>query len=944
VAQEVRKTGRERRGSQYLRFEVFMATRYCTYSAARGVLNYWNVQRLLLTPLLPRIALEVVARRTGSWFWRVVLLTSFSHFLYSQASGSILKSPGVERPFSTMAPMTAGGADNMRIIEEEGLTRYLLETRDGGEVKVTIYDSSVVRIQWHWIHPYEKDEVALASGYDWTGGNREVKHWESEDCFHIKTEKVETRISKSDPLRIDFHCSKTGQLICGDHSIEFNPSYDPRFDDTYENIRERGRLPRGFKVKNTKIADKSSGFFGLGDWAGPINRRGHRIQFWNDDSFNWRDLHSPKYTSFPIVYNVTQRAAGGAMVYAVFFNNTSRTMFDLGASDETRYSFEGADGQVDYFFMLGGGQDFADIVTKISRLTGKGTFLPKWAYGYQLSRFTYTQKDTASVLGGFHNINTPLSAIYIDLDYMDQSPSPFDKEFRLVQLQWNPFWFPDPRGMIKNLAKDGVQTVVMIEPFLDMVDDKYDYAEGSGYFVKDVNGKTQVTDIWCAERASWIDFTNPEAATWWKREVTKFVSLYGIRGIWNDLNETADVGKIRLDGLYNLGGRFPDSADSRRWHLNVKNVHNIYSTKVSYEALAEAWPDSRPFVLGRGGFPGTQRYATVWSGDNRADEASLSSNIRAGVSIAICGLSNYGHDIGGFSGTPTFEVFQRWHEWSVFIPLMRNHSGRPNPSREPYLYAYHERMSLIDTIRQRYYFLPHVYSLARKAHLNGTPFNSPVVAMFPNSEGAFHQNDSDFMVGENIMVCPVVGSGERSRRVKFPAGSGQWYYFWDDNVTGAGGEEVLVDAPLGRSPLFVRAGGIVAVNPDGLSRKAPAANNIAFLNTEFHLWPGRGNSFVFFDDNGESPLDRPDDTRCVVDIRHETYGDHQVVKLMPSGNIGSRKFKVVFRGDDFRGRKFTVNGVKATPVLKRGSGTGRWTGAAIDVDLSKGGAVIGVDP
>ncbi len=850
--------------------------------------------------------------------------------------------PWYPSPYLTVANLTAGSAEKLTSIEEDGIHRYLLPTKGGGEVKISVYDHDTIRVQWHWTHPYPKDEVALETGFQWPGVKIVQDFGETDDYFFVRTSELEARVSKRGNLRVDFHCPKTGEAICLDRSIEYNPSYDARFDDSYENIRQLGRLPLAFKIKNTKHADPRSGFFGLGDWAGPINRRGHRIQFWNDDSFNWSELQSPKYTSFPIVYNVRQNPNGKASIYAIFFNNTSRTMFDLGASSPDTYSFEGADGQVDYFFIKGSGVDFYDISDKITALTGRSAFLPKWGYGYQLGRFTYTEQDMFNVLAGFRNTSTPLSAIYIDLDYMDQSASPYDQTYHLVQFEWNLTWYPSPRRLTETLGDAGIRTVVMVEPFLDTRDGKFAYADQSGYLVKDKYGETQKLDIWCAPEVGWIDLTNPEAARWWTREVSQFLRTYGIGGIWNDLNEGADTGKIKLDALYDMGGRYPDRSDSRRWHLNVKNTHSIYSTKVSFEALRDAWPDKRPFVLGRGGFPGIQRYSAVWSGDNRSDENHLANNIRAGTSMGICGLSNYGHDVGGFTGNPSFELFQRWHEWSAFTALMRNHSGKPNPTREPYRFPQHERVLLNLAIRMRYYFLPHIYSLAHQCSVDGTPINSPVVARFPNSPRVFSDNDYDFMLGRDVMVSPVVKLGEQTRKVSFPEGSGRWHSFWDDEAGPfLGGETPEVEAPLGKPPVFVREGGVVAVNPEALGTEAPSEQNSIVHVPELHIWPGGDGRFVFYDDNGVSDKSVDDPVRYTVHIENRAFGDNAVISVRAMGNTAGRRMRIVLRGKDWQARRFSVNGDGQTEVRSEsGRGQGRWTGVVIPLDLSKGGAVI----
>jgi alpha-glucosidase len=70
--------------------------------------------------------------------------------------------------------------------------------------------------------------------------------------------------------------------------------------------------------------------------------------------------------------------------------------------------------------------------------------------------------------------------------------------------------------------------------------------------------------------------------------------------------------------------------------------------------------------------------------------------------------------------------------------------------------------------------------------------------------------DDEFLVGNSLLVAPILENGARSRDVTLPPG--RWYSFWDDVLhTG----HVRAEAPLERTPLFVRAGSILPTEADG---------------------------------------------------------------------------------------------------------------------------------
>lgn len=845
-------------------------------------------------------------------------------------------------PYLKTANQTAGAAVSMTQLEEAGKTVFLFGTKHSGELKITVYGPDTLRIQWHWTHPYPKDEVSIKYAEFTPAERLVVSSGEAPEYFWVKTSAIEARVRRTGTLGVDFYCAASGRLISRDGSLEFNPSYEPREDDSYSGLQRDPKPPQAFKVKNTKRMDARTAFLGLGDWAGPINRRGHRIQFWNEDAYGWHEYQSPKYTSFPVLYSITPSTHGGVDVYGIFFNNTSRSLFDLGDTSEDAYSFEAADGQIDYFFFFDGRGSVDGPVNALTRITGRSALLPKWGYGYHMSRFTYLETDLDQILDNFVFTDTPLSAVFIDLDYMDQTENPTDRNWELQQFSWNKAGYPQPERIIERLARRGIFSSIIVEPFLDAIDEKFDFARERGFLVETIEGEPVTQSIWCAEKVGWIDFTNKEARDWWRGELSSFLKKYGIRGVWNDLNETADVGGIPLDGNYRMDGKFSDRTDSRRWHLNVKNTHNLYSTKVSYEAILQAWPGERPFVLGRGGFPGVQKWAAGWSGDNVASSSHLRHNIRAGVSIALCGFSNYGHDIGGFTGHPSFRIFQRWHEWSAFTPLMRNHSGNSNPRRDPFFYSGEERALLERTIRWRYYFLPHIYSLAHQCSLNGWPINSPVAAVFPDEEESFYLHEYDFMAGRDILLAPVVFEFDNERVVRFPGGKrgDRWHSFWlDESYTG--GSTVKVKAGLGMIPLFIRHGGVIAVNPDAWTMSSPDKSNVRFSSTQFHLWGGNGD-YHFYDDDGISLLSSPDRERMTVSLRVQSHGRNTVVQVKSQGQPNGRNFSLVFRGEQFGGGKFFVDGreVKGVDISGNKSRGESWTGREVKIDLSKGSGCV----
>jgi alpha-glucosidase len=108
-------------------------------------------------------------------------------------------------------------------------------------------------------------------------------------------------------------------------------------------------------------------------------------------------------------------------------------------------------------------------------------------------------------------------------------------------------------------------------------------------------------------------------------------------------------------------------------------------------------------------------------------------------------------------------------------------------------------------LRLRYRLIPYFYTLAWEATQTGHPLIRPLFWSDPEDERLWSVEDA-FFLGDALLVCPVMEEGARSRKVTLP--KGDWYNFWDDSLI-QGATEILLDAPLERIPLLVKAGSIL---------------------------------------------------------------------------------------------------------------------------------------
>ena len=723
---------------------------------------------------------------------------------------------------------------------------------NGGEAAVTPVAADMVRVQYYFSAPlWSKEEPMIAKPVSlWPTISNSVAFTDQGGTYLIQTPQLNVVVTKS-PFKVDFQDKSGFYLLQDDHS---------EFDSSYGYTGQSGWTSGDFKIKCLKKLTANQAFFGLGEYGGPLNRRGDSFECWNTGTYNWSEFNKPEYLNTPFFYGV-QPANGttNAFVYGIFFDNPCRPLFKFGTDSSTQYSFEAGDGQLDYFFFGGGtNHTMTTVQDRYSELTGRPTMLPKWAFGYQLSRFSYDNQSWVQYLADTAiSSNIPLDAVYLDIDYMkvNSSVDP-TADNNLHQLTMNPSQFPTPASMVSYCGAKGVKIIPLIEPILETADPLYSEANADLHFLKNNDSSTYSSTLYLGP-VSFFDFSSTPMRTWWQGKITNWLGSVAFAGIWNDIDEperNKDGSEPPSNALLWCDGRYGASTtDSRRQWSNEKNYFGLRCASTSYGALLAANPNKRPFVLSRSGNCGLQRYAVSWSGDTAANWTYARTCIRFGVSAMISGAAWYGHDLGGFTGTVDPELLTRWHEWGAFLPFYRSHSRKGDdvwPSgdqgREPWRYADPYQSAMRNSIQLRYKMLPYLYTLAYNCTQTGEPMNEPTVAKYYSDNNTSSLNDYEFLAGDNLLIAPVYVQGATNRTVYLPYAPGVGWYHWWSNTRYSGGNTVSVSATLGQVPLFVRSGAIIPMGPVMQNTSQSASNYL-----DINCWPEGNSSFTLYEDAGE---------------------------------------------------------------------------------------------
>lgn len=547
-------------------------------------------------------------------------------------------------------------------------------------------------------------------------------------------------------------------------------------------------------------------YYGFGEQGLPtMSREGQFLVDWNTDSYKYPVGSNPLYQTIPFFI-----ALRDGLAYGLFFDNTWRSHFDMGKSDPRRYAFGADGGELNYYVFTGGAdRSPANVLRDYTALTGRGALPPRWALGYQQSRYSYmSQAKVLDIARTFREKRIPADVIHLDIDYMDG--------YRV--FTWNPTTFPAPEKMLADLHRDGFHAVTIVDPGVKFDDNYAVYRSGrdAGIYVRDAAGRELHAKVWpgiCA----FPDFTRAAARAWWGEQYRKPLGE-GVDGFWNDMNEpaifTADdfTGPQPAQGpqkTFALDVRHDGDGDPGT-HARYHNVYGMQMVRATFEGLRQLAPEKRPFAITRAGYAGVQRYAAVWSGDNDASWGHLALTIPLLTNLSISGVPFVGADVGGFAATTTPELYTRWLQAAALTPFYRTHSATDTDSREPWTYGgEYERINKA-SIELRYRLLPYLYTLFAQNENTGLPPLRPLAFDYPRDVGALLVAD-EYLVGRDLLVAPVVVENQRARNVYLPKGDA-WIDWWS-GARHEGGRTVKVDAPLERLPLFVRAGAAIPTQP-----------------------------------------------------------------------------------------------------------------------------------
>ena len=485
--------------------------------------------------------------------------------------------------------------------------------------------------------------------------------------------------------------------------------------------------------------------------------------------------------------------------YGFFWNNPAIGWASFGKNVTEWYA--ASTKQMDYWITA---KDTpAEIEEQYADVVGKVPMMPDYAMGFWQCKLRYqTQEELLNVAREYKRRGLPISVIVIDFfHWTDHGDWKFD-----------PQYWPDPDGMIKELKSMGIELMVSVWPTVAKTSENFQEMNEKDLLVKNDIGIT--THMEFMGNTVFFDATNPKAREFIWEKVKKNYYEKGVKLFWLDEAEPEYSGYDFPLYRYHIGPAIQNS-----------NIYPRFFAKAFYDGMTAAG-EKQVINLTRCAWAGSQKYgALVWSGDVDSSFRGLREQFTAGLNMGIAGIPWWTTDIGGFlRGNPEDPHFReclvRWFEYGVFSPVFRLH-GERIPHKKPigtkgggafFSGADNEVWSFGEEnyeILKKYMFLreelkPYIKELMKEAHEKGTPVIRTLFYEFPQNSKAWEIED-EYLFGGDVLVAPVMYEGMREREVYLPEGV-RWRNAHTKEVYD-GGRTIPVDAPLEIIPVFLREGG-----------------------------------------------------------------------------------------------------------------------------------------
>jgi len=653
--------------------------------------------------------------------------------------------------------------------------------------------------------------IALADGFEIQAGGRTVlRHASAEPCLFIGRGEAEVQMQRGNFAISDYVSERiplrSATLSQDDDGLKVRfAASEAGPAELLMAIGEEGHLKfQGVSEAINRLwlrvpATKDEHVWGGGEQMSYFDMRGRHFPLWTSEPGVGRDK------STQLTWMADQAGAGGdyfhtnypqptfvsSRRYALHVETTAYSAFDFRHADFHEIEVWAVPDAIELF----AGDTFVDLVGVLSDRFGRQPPLPDWVLNGAIVGLKQGA-ESFDRLQAYVASGAAISGLWCE-DWVGLRITSFGKRL-FWDWKWNAERYPGLDHKITELAGQGIRFLGYVNPYLCVDGSLFPVAEKAGYLARRLDSDATYLVDFGEFDCGVVDFTNPEAADWFADTIIGGEMLdFGLSGWMADFGEYLPT-DVRLangvDGML---------------------MHNAWPTiwaKVNADAVARRGKTGEALFFMRAGYTGVQRYCPLlWAGDQSVDftrHDGIGTVVCAALSSGLLGNAYHHSDIGGytslFGNVRTAELLMRWSEMAAFTAVMRSHEGnRPDQNlqldQDPEVLAHFARMTRIYR-----HLAPYNRVLGTEALEAGLPLQRPLF-LHHEDDARTYAEQTQYLLGRDLLVAPVLEAGVRSRSVYLPAGT-QWIHVWSGESF-AGGQAIVANAPFGQPPVFYRPGG-----------------------------------------------------------------------------------------------------------------------------------------
>lgn len=537
--------------------------------------------------------------------------------------------------------------------------------------------------------------------------------------------------------------------------------------------------------------DEDEHFLALGAHAMDVDHVGQEFDLFvaepgigksdtEDPGDSWQVQGGRHDSSYPVPFTIRPQRNQGLL-----FDTTTRMELDLCASDPERFSVTSWE-QDNFRTLLIAGNSPVEVLRKRVQLTGLAPLAPAWVFGPWLDaiRGSANVRDLAYKS---RESGAPLTAIWTE-DWKGAVENGLGYHLK-GEMTLDTTLYPDGVELAEELEQLGIKWLAYFSSFVAQESSLWEPAVEAGILIKNPDNEPYTFFGATLDKVSMIDLSTSAGRDWIQAFMLEALAI-GFDGWMADYAEWLPPDAKLASGQDALA------------------LHNRYP-EWWQETNAEVMEGTDASFFARSGWLNTSALAPImWAGDQQTSfgtDDGLPTVLPMGLGIATSGSPVFTHDIGGYSsvGVPFTdkELWYRWASLGAFSPVMRTHHGAWDTENWDYdsdeeTWAYWTTLT-----REHMRLFPYRYGLASRAATDGTPMVLPV--SFVTSSKDWGRLDA-WMLGEALLVAPVVERDARARYVELPSEE-EWVDWWT-HVPATSGD---FPAALHEIPVFARGGTLV---------------------------------------------------------------------------------------------------------------------------------------